>query len=97
VADAPDTHDTLVVDEAHRLNAKSGLYRNLGENQVRELIRLHNLSQNMLYGREIATKPATRKVAPKYRDPATGSTWAGRGRAPAWFDASRKHLFEIGD
>lgn len=30
--------DALVVDEAHRLNAKSGLYRNLGENQVKELI-----------------------------------------------------------
>jgi uncharacterized protein len=28
----------LIVDEAHRLNEKSGLYRNLGENQVRELI-----------------------------------------------------------
>jgi DUF2075 family protein len=39
VNEAPDTHDTLIVDEAHRLNAKSGLYRNLGENQVRELIR----------------------------------------------------------
>lgn len=34
----PDTFDALVVDEAHRLNAKSGLYRNLGENQVKELI-----------------------------------------------------------
>ncbi|CAG9269817.1 H-NS histone family protein [Paraburkholderia caribensis] len=22
--------------------------------------------------------------APKYRDPATGATWSGRGRAPAW-------------
>lgn len=31
--------DTLVVDEAHRLNEKSGLYANLGENQVKELIR----------------------------------------------------------
>lgn len=39
VDDAPDTYDTLVVDEAHRLNEKSGLYRNLGDNQVRELIR----------------------------------------------------------
>jgi hypothetical protein len=39
VNEAADTHDTLIVDEAHRLNAKSGLYRNLGENQVRELIR----------------------------------------------------------
>lgn len=35
---APDTYDTLIVDEAHRLNKKSGLYRNLGDNQVKELI-----------------------------------------------------------
>jgi hypothetical protein len=28
----------LIVDEAHRLNEKSGLYKNLGENQVKELI-----------------------------------------------------------
>lgn len=39
VSEAPDTHDTLIVDEAHRLNEKSGLYRNLGDNQVRELVR----------------------------------------------------------
>jgi len=39
VDDEPDTYDTLIVDEAHRLNEKSGLYRNLGENQVKELIR----------------------------------------------------------
>lgn len=35
----PDSYDTLIVDEAHRLNEKSGLYRNLGDNQVKELIR----------------------------------------------------------
>ncbi|WP_447939019.1 DNA/RNA helicase domain-containing protein [Pseudoxanthomonas mexicana] len=35
----PNAFDTLVVDEAHRLNAKSGLYGNLGENQVMEIIR----------------------------------------------------------
>jgi DUF2075 family protein len=39
VNDDPDSYDTLIVDEAHRLNAKSGLYRNLGDNQVKELIR----------------------------------------------------------
>jgi DUF2075 family protein len=37
--DVPDTYDSLIVDEAHRLNEKSGLYRNLGENQVMELMR----------------------------------------------------------
>ncbi|MBB5357765.1 hypothetical protein HDE76_000971 [Rhodanobacter sp. ANJX3] len=30
--------DTLIVDEAHRLNEKSGLYGNLGENQIKEII-----------------------------------------------------------
>lgn len=30
--------DTLIVDEAHRLNEKSGLYANLGINQVKEII-----------------------------------------------------------
>jgi uncharacterized protein len=30
--------DVLIVDEAHRLNEKSGLYGNLGDNQIKELI-----------------------------------------------------------
>lgn len=30
--------DVLIVDEAHRLNEKSGLFQNLGENQVKEII-----------------------------------------------------------
>lgn len=33
-----DPFDALVVDEAHRLNEKSGLYLNLGENQIKEVI-----------------------------------------------------------
>lgn len=33
-----DEFDVLIVDEAHRLNAKSGMFQNLGENQVKELI-----------------------------------------------------------
>lgn len=30
--------DVLIVDEAHRLNEKSGLFQNLGENQIKEII-----------------------------------------------------------
>ena len=30
--------DTILVDEAHRLNAKSGMFHNMGENQVKEII-----------------------------------------------------------
>lgn len=29
---------TLIVDEAHRLNEKSGMFKNLGENQIKEVI-----------------------------------------------------------
>lgn len=34
----PDDFDCLIVDEAHRLNEKSGLFHNVGENQVKEII-----------------------------------------------------------
>lgn len=30
--------DTLLVDEAHRLNKKSGMFKNLGENQIKEIV-----------------------------------------------------------
>lgn len=30
--------DCLIADEAHRLNEKSGMYRNKGENQIKEII-----------------------------------------------------------
>ncbi len=36
--------DALIIDEAHRLNEKSGLYGNLGENQVKELIHAAKLA-----------------------------------------------------
>jgi hypothetical protein len=37
--DVPKNYfDVLVVDEAHRLNEHSGLYSNLGENQIKEII-----------------------------------------------------------
>ncbi|MFW6017176.1 MAG: DNA/RNA helicase domain-containing protein [bacterium] len=37
--DVPQNYiDTLIVDEAHRLNEKSGFYSNLGENQIKEII-----------------------------------------------------------
>lgn len=33
-----NTIDTLLVDEAHRLNEKSGMFKNIGENQIKEII-----------------------------------------------------------
>lgn len=39
-----DTFHALIVDEAHRLNEKSGMYQNLGENQIKEVINAARLS-----------------------------------------------------
>jgi DUF2075 family protein len=44
IDESPNEFDFLVVDEAHRLNEKSGLYGNLGENQIKELVHSANCS-----------------------------------------------------
>jgi DUF2075 family protein len=41
---AVNTFDALIVDEAHRLNEKSGMFQNRGINQIKELINSAKLS-----------------------------------------------------
>lgn len=41
-----------------------------------------------LNGNGHASVPKGSTVVPKYRDPATGQTWAGRGRKPTWMEAA---------
>lgn len=40
----PNEFGCLIVDEAHRLNEKSGMFSHLGENQIKEIIRASKLS-----------------------------------------------------
>ena len=35
------------------------------------------------------------KVAPKYKNPATGETWTGRGKAPKWIQDQDRSKFAI--
>lgn len=59
---------------------------------VKELIKLHQLSAidlGLTYKKTSTAKKFARvdkgtTVAPKYADPETGKTWAGRGRMPDW-------------
>jgi DUF2075 family protein len=39
-----DSFDVLIVDEAHRLKMKSGIFRNMGEDQTKEIIKSARLS-----------------------------------------------------
>jgi DNA-binding protein H-NS len=66
--------------------------------KVRELVAEFGLTaQDVFPGRAskgMASK-AVSKVAPKYRDPATGQTWTGRGKAPKWIEGRDRKPFVI--
>lgn len=47
--------DTLLVDEAHRLNEKSGMFHNIGENQIKEIIHAAKCSVFFLDERQRVT------------------------------------------
>ena len=44
VESAENEFDVLIIDEAHRLNAKSGMFQNIGENQIKEIIKASKFS-----------------------------------------------------
>ncbi|PQP11438.1 histone [Burkholderia cepacia] len=54
--------------------------------QVIAVLEAHGVTYTDLirYGKSAAPVKVKRKVAPKYWNPETGETWAGRGRAPLW-------------
>jgi len=81
----------LQIKEAHSREIASVV------TQVRELVAQYQLSEKDVF-------PATRgrpssdgvaKVAPKYRNPATGQTWTGRGKPPQWIKSADRTQFLI--
>ena len=65
--------------------------------QVRALMAEHGLTLADLSGKSSAAKRSGAKVAPKYRDTATGDTWSGRGLQPKWLKAALASGKKIGD
>jgi DNA-binding protein H-NS len=58
--------------------------------RVRQLMAEHGLTAaDIVATRSPKSGPSgVKKVAAKYRDPASGSTWSGRGLKPKWLAAS---------
>lgn len=56
--------------------------------KIRALMAEHGLTLADLSGKAKGRRKAGAKVAPKYRDPATGVTWSGRGLKPNWLKAA---------
>lgn len=62
--------------------------------KIRDLMTAYSITPDELGAKRRA--PSTiRPVAPKYRDPASGTTWSGRGKPPRWFDKSNPERFAI--
>jgi DNA-binding protein H-NS len=66
--------------------------------KVKALIAEYGLTQKDVFGGGVKRGPkttSTTKATPKFRDPATGATWAGRGNAPKWIKDKDRAQFAI--
>ncbi|MBD9583006.1 H-NS histone family protein [Delftia sp. DLF01] len=62
--------------------------------EARALIQEHGLTAADVFPPQ-GKKPKGTVGAPKYRDPATGATWTGRGKPPNWILGKEREQFQI--
>jgi len=63
--------------------------------KAKAIIEQYDLSASDLFSRKTGSKVGSGKVAPKYRNPSTGETWTGRGKAPKWIDGRDRSNYLI--
>ncbi len=65
-------------------------------NQIKSIMTEYGITISDI-GKDIKKKGPRAKtsLSPKYRNPATGETWSGRGKAPKWIDQKNKEKFLI--
>jgi DNA-binding protein H-NS len=75
----------LQIEAAHLAEKAAAIAR------AREIVEAYGLTAADIGLKARAGKSVQAKsiVPPKYRDPKTGATWSGRGRAPAWIGKNR--------
>lgn len=63
---------------------------------VRGLVNQFNLTAADIFGGKVKAAGTKRKSVPaKYKDPASGATWTGRGKAPKWIAGKDRAKFAI--
>ncbi|WP_176307835.1 H-NS family nucleoid-associated regulatory protein [Burkholderia ambifaria] len=62
---------------------------------IHELVELHQLHDVVTIGKAKGKKAVKSALPPKYRDPASGKTWSGKGREPAWLTGKDRAAFLI--
>ncbi len=64
--------------------------------KIKDLMQLHGVTVNDLAsGTRAKSTKAKGTVAPQFKNPETGETWTGRGRAPLWLAGKDKEAFRI--
>ncbi len=63
--------------------------------QVRQIVTDHALTAREVFGQGYSGRAKLFTIGAKYRDPATGATWSGRGRTPAWIAGRDRAAFLI--
>ncbi|WP_027800239.1 H-NS histone family protein [Paraburkholderia dilworthii] len=76
-----------LIAEARQQEAASALEK------VRETVVEFGFTPEQVFGKR--RKDAGRAVAAKFRNPETGETWSGRGRAPRWIKDQDLARFRI--
>ena len=63
--------------------------------EARALIAEFGLTEADVFGGAKAARKSTGKVVAKYRDPASGKEWTGRGKPPTWIAGKDREQFVI--
>ena len=64
--------------------------------KIKELMQLHGVTvDDLTSGNRAKPSKATGSVAAKFKNPETGETWTGRGRAPRWLDGKDRDAYRI--
>ncbi|MDO8774472.1 MAG: H-NS histone family protein [Burkholderiaceae bacterium] len=71
--------------------------RNKAKAKVLELMKKSGLTENDFFGekRTPSIPKVAKRIENKYRDPVSGSTWSGRGKAPLWIAGKDRSQFAI--
>ena len=62
---------------------------------IREDVARFDITAEDIFGTGRARTRKTTKAPIKYRDPATGNTWSGRGREPNWLAGRNREDFLV--
>jgi len=61
--------------------------------EIVQKMREYGITLNELLGRKAEARQDAAEAISKYRDPVSGATWSGRGRAPQWIAGKDRDAF----